>query len=446
LHEQRSKKSEPWALSISGMVYQDIAQDLKNKPLDYMSVQHQNMTFESVMQKMSVTDGMVLKHSINPIIYIDDRNVSHWAYLIELVMNVSRESKLPVIRKLVIDALQPRIYFTWNEVKTMQVDGGGYGGNEKTGLFNYDGAKGNLAKLSVVRDAQQCYLKNDNVIVKSEKSNQVLVYFCAAVDPLHNHVFWADALESVNGGYSPGIDALFAGAVIEDLYQQCCHVPVLQNSDGTKKRLVMMINADIDNAYWDGLQVVLGDGVDKFYPLTSLDVVTHEVSHGFTEQHSNLIYSGQPGGINESFSDIAGQAAEIYIHGGNDWMIGAGIMKEKNKALRYLFKPSVDCDGRLPGDWCSIDDARQYKKSLDVHFLSGVYNRFFYLWSHSPGWDVLKAFSVLVHANQFYWTSLSDYEIAACGVLQAAADFNYDPSEIVKSFHYVGIEAQACNR
>ena len=33
----------------------------------------------------------------------------------------------------------------------------------------------------------------------------------------------------------------------------------------------------------------------------------HEVSHGFTEQNSGLVYSGQSGGINEAFSDMAGK-------------------------------------------------------------------------------------------------------------------------------------------
>ncbi len=58
--------------------------------------------------------------------------------------------------------------------------------------------------------------------------------------------------------------------------------------------------------------MTFGDGASYFYPLVSLDVSAHEVSHGFIEQNSNLIYSGQSGGINEAFSDMAGEAAEFY--------------------------------------------------------------------------------------------------------------------------------------
>ena len=64
----------------------------------------------------------------------------------------------------------------------------------------------------------------------------------------------------------------------------------------------------------------IGDGYLTFYPLTGLDVVSHEISHGFTEYNSNLIYSGQSGGINESFSDMAGEASKYYVRGSNDYM------------------------------------------------------------------------------------------------------------------------------
>lgn len=45
----------------------------------------------------------------------------------------------------------------------------------------------------------------------------------------------------------------------------------------------------------------------------NMNVVSHEVSHGFTEQDSGLIYSNQSGGINDVFSDISGEAAEYYL-------------------------------------------------------------------------------------------------------------------------------------
>lgn len=65
-----------------------------------------------------------------------------------------------------------------------------------------------------------------------------------------------------------------------------------------------------------------GDGTSYFYPLTSLDVTSHEISHGHTEQNSGLQYSAQSGGMNDAFSDMAGEAAEYFDRDQNDWLVG----------------------------------------------------------------------------------------------------------------------------
>ena len=57
-----------------------------------------------------------------------------------------------------------------------------------------------------------------------------------------------------------------------------------------------------------------GDGNTRFYPLVSLDVSAHEVAHGFTDQASGLRYADQSGGINEAYSDLAGEAAEVFCN------------------------------------------------------------------------------------------------------------------------------------
>ncbi len=74
-------------------------------------------------------------------------------------------------------------------------------------------------------------------------------------------------------------------------------------------------SASYENAFWDGATMSFGDGASTFYPLVNADVSGHEVSHGFTEQHSNLTYSGQSGGMNEAFSDMGGEATEYLLEG-----------------------------------------------------------------------------------------------------------------------------------
>lgn len=117
-------------------------------------------------------------------------------------------------------------------------------------------------------------------------------------------------------------------------------------------------------------------------------MVAHESSHGTTEQNSGLEYVGQSGGINESYSDIAGEAAEYFVNGSVDWLVGADVIKGKTKALRYFEDPRKDKR--------SIRNAADYYDGLDVHYSSGVFNRAFYLLANTSGWSVDKAFKVFI--------------------------------------------------
>jgi hypothetical protein len=184
------------------------------------------------------------------------------------------------------------------------------------------------------------------------------------------------------------------------------------------------------NAFWDGSSMTFGDGGSTFYPLVSLDVSAHEVSHGFTQQHSNLTYAGQSGGINEAYSDIAGEAAEFYMRGSNDFKVGAEIFKGSG-ALRYMNTPTLD--------GASIDNAADYYDGLDVHHSSGVYNKAFYLLATTAGWSTVKAFQVFGRANALYWTADNTFNEAECGVETAATDLGYNTADVTAAFAAVGV-------
>jgi pseudolysin/vibriolysin len=195
---------------------------------------------------------------------------------------------------------------------------------------------------------------------------------------------------------------------------------------------------DYENAYWDGQQMTFGDGGDYLYPLTVLDVTGHEISHGVTEKNSNLVYEYQSGGINESFSDMAGETAEYFMKSQvgktNDWLVGGAILKgPSGTALRYFKDPTQDGQ--------SIDNARDYTDLMDVHYTSGVFNKAFYTLATKPNWDVKKAFEVFLTANRVYWTSDATFNSAACGVAKAANDLTYAEDDVVTSFNAVGVDA-----
>jgi Zn-dependent metalloprotease len=138
---------------------------------------------------------------------------------------------------------------------------------------------------------------------------------------------------------------------------------------------------DYDNAYWNGRQMVYGDGDDvdfKKHKLAELlDVTGHEMTHGVTNYTSNLDYVGESGGLNESMSDCFGimisQWASNQTVDAAHWLIGEGLMVE-GEALRSMKDP-----GKANPDDDQIKNYHDYQDDMDVHTSSGIGNYAFYL-------------------------------------------------------------------
>lgn len=444
------------ASTMNGVVYQNLANDLSNTPA---YVFNQSQAQKAVQQAISAyqqktgSKSPVSREKSDLMVFVDKNNKAHWVFHVSFDVPAKESSMLPERPTYLIDAVTFQVYEQWNDIKTIDALAGGFGGNKKMGKLIYDGVMPHLSTLNIQRDAASntCYLRNADVTVEDKShNNQVMRFTCSATDPQHNNVYWDADFDAVNEAFSPANDALYAGAVIKDMYQKWYNLPVLVR-DGKPMMLTMVVHErGLENAYWDGEKMTFGDGGSTFYPLTSLGVGAHEISHGFTEQHANLVYAGQSGGMNEAFSDMAAQAAEYYAYHDqpgwkNNWQIGPEIFKGQGEALRYMDQPSKDCHG-WPAGWnCSIDSADQYGWGfIDVHHSSGVYNRFFYLLSTSEGWTTRKAFDVMVQANMHYWTPTATFQSAACGVIKAAKDYKYDTNAVLESFKKVKIDTSKC--
>lgn len=300
----------------------------------------------------------------------------------------------------------------------------GPGGNQKTGQYIY-GADGRPA-LNVKQNGAYCTTETDSVATYHLKNST----------NLNGGAIWRFLCpnskgDAVNGGYGPVNDAHHFGQVVFDMYRSYLDTAPL------KARLLLMVHYgwSYENAFWNGRQMAFGDGRTVFYPLVGLDVVAHEVSHGFTEQNSGLIYSGQSGGMNEAFSDMAGDAAEWFDRGESDLLVGADIFKARNGALRYMCEPGRD--GR------SIDHASKYRNGMEVHYSSGVYNKAYCGLTKRDGWDPEKAFKAFARANMLYWKANETFDGGACGVERAANDLGLSASDVTATFSVVGV---ACKR
>jgi Zn-dependent metalloprotease len=63
---------------------------------------------------------------------------------------------------------------------------------------------------------------------------------------------------------------------------------------------------DYNNAFWNGTQTVYGNGNGEIFErfTKSIDVISHELTHGVTQYEAAFVYEGQAGAVNESFSDV----------------------------------------------------------------------------------------------------------------------------------------------
>jgi pseudolysin len=434
--------------SMNGVLFQGLQKDLAVMPLDIFSKLQLEKALQHAIQ-IYRTNNTELKRftdsQVNPMVFVDKNAVAHWAFKINFIAYTAHQ--VPKKPSYIMDAMNFEIYQAWDDMKTLHDDkGGGYGGNEKIGKSLYDGIANDYPYLDIQRDDAQkiCYLKNKDVTVKDIRRNQMPVQFVCPDNSQQHGVYWDADFDAINGAYSPSNDALFIGKVVKEMYQQWFGIPVLQQN-GKPMMLNMLVHEDMENALWNGGEMVFGDGGKDFYPLVSLGVGAHEIAHGFTEQHANLEYYSQSGGLNESFSDMAAKAAEFYAYGHHSWEIGSEIIKASGGSLRYLDEPTKDClPGDRPGDDCSISQAKDYHQDLNVHYSSGVFNKAFSFLSTTPGWDTHKAFSVMVKANMHYWTSTDNFAAAACGVLDATKDYGYDTAAVTKAMAGVGIKTIRC--
>ncbi len=196
-------------------------------------------------------------------------------------------------------------------------------------------------------------------------------------------------------------------------------------------------SVDYANAFWDGEQVTYGDGGSRFYPLSGdPTVVAHEIHHGFTERHSGLLFAGQAGALNESFSDVAAVAVAYYLDGRHGtspgFAIGADVTRAPGDALRDV------CDPRRDGR--SIDHADDYEPGMFLHVASGVPNRAFCLAAHelSGGGEggaataqgVRRAARAWFEANVGFWTRSTGFVDGCRGVLDAAEALGYQAWEV----------------
>lgn len=163
--------------------------------------------------------------------------------------------------------------------------------------------------------------------------------------------------------------------------------------------LVSTVHFDRDymNAFWNGQQMVYGDGDGVIFKrfTVSVDVIAHELTHGVSQYDNGLVYSGQSGALNEHLSDVMGILTKQWLLNESvsesSWLIGEGLFTEQSgvRGLRSFTNEKAYENNRYLGTDIQPKHYSQLYTGLDdnggVHINSGIPNHAFYLFAMSLG-------------------------------------------------------------
>ncbi|XP_059151634.1 neutral protease-like [Physella acuta] len=239
--------------------------------------------------------------------------------------------------------------------------------------------------------------------------------------------------DAINGAFSPAADAF--------------HYANLYNCFFRDRGLGQMVPSvtiychygpAIDNAFFDGRNIVLGDGDGN---LTSSfadpDIIAHEMTHRVTASLGILNFDQESLALDEAMSDIYAIAFRNYRSPAlvnqrpYDWRFGAGVYRAGKDGLRSFDNPSVrhvrDFDPLNPFDG------------------NGVVCYIYYLLVSQHGLshdDVFKAFNL---AHFVYMQEETTFKYFGCSLVRAALDLGYDKTHFISAVQAVGISLDRCS-
>lgn len=231
------------------------------------------------------------------------------------------------------------------------------------------------------------------------------------------------------------VDEAYEGAgATYDLFEQLFERNSIDDR-GMRLDSTVHYNQNYDNAFWNGSQMVYGDGNGQLFNrfTIAIDVIGHELTHGVTQFEAGLAYNGESGALNESMSDVFGIMVKQRVNhqkvDESNWIIGEGLLTQQVKGvgIRSMQAPGTAYDDPVLGqDPQPAHVKDMYKGAGDnggVHINSGIPNHAFYLAAMEMGgyaWD--KAGKIWYIALRDRLRQRSNFKRAATLLMNIASE------------------------
>ena len=229
------------------------------------------------------------------------------------------------------------------------------------------------------------------------------------------------------------------------------------SDDLTENNYFLSVN--LDNAFAATVApypMVYGSGEYKVSrPMVELSVMAHEFTHLVTNNTAGLVYEGESGALDESFSDIMGINVKKYVYGNDaSWSVGEGVWLKMDN-LRNMAQPKLSgeadettaCPDTYQGEyWVDTEDTSEENDNGGVHNNSGVQNKWYFLltdggsgtndnnYAYSVnGIGIEKARQIAYHTLAEYATEESQYDDIRLCSYQAAQDLYGEASAEAKT-------------
>ncbi len=209
-----------------------------------------------------------------------------------------------------------------------------------------------------------------------------------------------------------GIEATLA--MFAEVLQRDSH-----DDAGALVSMTVHYGSDYNNAFWDGTQLVFGDGDGRVFDRFTkpVDVLAHEFSHAVVDGTASLVYRGQSGALNESVADVFASCLKQRLlgqeAGKGDWLIGEGIFMPtiQARALRDMAAPGTAYDDPELGVDPQVGHMDDYIETTEdnggVHLNSGIPNKAFQLAAVAVGGSAIEG------AGRIWYDALVGGEVSA---------------------------------